>query len=562
MKKVHKPTGQQENCIALSKIKPMVKIIAAAGAGKTSTLELISKELIEDSLYLAFNKSTAVEATERFPAHVTCQTTHSLAFNVFGRALMNKLSRPQGKYVNVAGTGSEIAKYYKLCGISVAGETIVSANALGVYVKRTVERFEQSADLKITLQNVPSYDMEKAIEADKGIEKYVLKFAKKLWEDRTDLDSPVLASHDTYLKLYQLSKPTLNYSVIYVDEQQDSTPCVLDIVMNQAGTSKIIAVGDPFQAIYGWRGAVNALSMMECVEAPLSMSFRYGNGIAEVATAVLSKKMVISGREDLPSSIGFNVVDRTKPYMYLFRTNAMLLDKAVAAIDAGEKVKVEVDVKDFVKILQSAQSLFDASRCAQEAIMLKVNKNFAEANAKNKEAEQYTKNIKHERILPYGSWKGLVEEAKEIKGELKRLQGIIEGGRCAHIISVLEGYVAPPDALATYTTSHKAKGREAEQVILADDFPSHYGKDGEWKPLPEAEQNLLYVAVTRSQNVLEVNHSVVEVLDKYNIDYKRGMWEDDSFYEDVNVDVGQQIAAQIRKESRAIDKIIHGGKYD
>lgn len=552
------PTTQQLYCITSTHAEAMVKIEACAGAGKTSTLVLIANSVIQESIYMAFNKVTAMEAAAKFPAHVTCQTTHSLAFAVFGHQLMNKLSRPKGKYVNVAGTGSEIAKFYKLCSVDIAGEVVATANAIGVYVKRTVERFEQSADMQMHKGNVPQFDMEKVIAADRNIVAYVLKAAQKLWKDRIDVNSIVLATHDTYLKQYQLSKPVLPFKVLYLDEAQDTTPCVLDIVMNQKHM-KIVLVGDRRQAIYGWRGANNAMQQVDCAVAPLSMSFRYGKGIANVATHVLGRDMIIDGREDLPSTIGYNVVDKTKPYMYLFRTNAMLLDEAVRAIDSGEKVKVEVDVRDFVKILQSAQALFDGDM----------------------------KNVKHERILPYAKWSGLVEEAKEIGGELKRLQGIVEAGRSEHIISVLEGYEAPPDALATYTTAHKAKGREADQVVLADDFPSHYGKDGEWIGLSEAEQNLLYVAVTRSQRVLEINNSVFEVLEKYRIAYEGGAWKDTDYIESTDPDAEYHhiarnydklaaeaeltdaaimaaggydavLAAHIRREQKAVNKIIFG----
>jgi hypothetical protein len=51
-------------------------------------------------------------------------------------------------------------------------------------------------------------------------------------------------------------------------------------------------------------------------------------------------------------------------------------------------------------------------------------------------------------------------------------------------------------------------------VLLADDFPSHYD-GGDWVGLPEMEQNLLYVAVTRAMRVLEINDSVDEALQEY-----------------------------------------------
>lgn len=488
------PTKEQSNIVAaaLDPAKPVVVVNACAGSGKTSTCILTANAVLKRSVYLCFNKATAMEAETRFPNHVECRTSHSMAWPAFGSAIQHKLSRPKGKYVNVAGTGSEVARFYRLRGV----EDACTANAIGLYVKQTVERFEQSADLVMASHHVPQRDMVKVIEADRTIVSYVLRAAQQMWTDRISTSSPVLATHDTYLKQYQMSKPTLPYEVVYLDEAQDTTPCVLDIVINQMGHAELVLVGDRRQAIYQWRGATNAMSQMKGAVCNLSQSFRYGQGIAEVASACLHYDMKITGRADIETTIGYNVVDRTKPYMYLFRTNSLLLIEAVDAIDRGEKVRIEIDVRDFVKILESAEALF----------------------------KDDLKNVKHERILPYPTWAEMVEEAKD-SGELKRLQGIVEGGRSAHIINVLSNYIEPSDFIAILTTGHKAKGRECEQVILADDFPTNYRK-GEWVGLIESEENLLYVALTRAIRVLEINQSLAEIMDKYKIKYVDTRFDD------------------------------------
>lgn len=487
----HPPTPQQFRVTEMAAAVQMLKIEAGAGCGKTSTLEYVSEQERVASLYIAFNKVTATEALERFPSHVTSRTTHSLAFAAIGNAYMGKLNRPKGAYRNVAGTPSEIALYY---GIEGNPEVITQA-AIGAFVKKTVERFEQSADTELVMSHVPRKEMEKFLKEEPNLPAYVLRFAKRMWKDRVDLSSPVLATHDTYLKLYQLSQPYLNYKIIYADEFQDTTPCVLDIIMRQADHAKIIMVGDRRQAIYGWRGAVNAMQTVHCDVAPLTLSFRYGQGIADVATHVLKGDMKLTGTS-ATTLVGWNVVDRTKPHAYLFRTNAALLDAAVRAIDEGQSVAVEIDVKDFVSLLKSAQALYDASKAptqvAKKALM---------------------KAVKHEKMLPFPKWRKLQEEAEESGGELKRIAGIVESGGTQHFIDVLEGYVAPANPTATYTSAHKSKGREWDQVILADDFPSHYKKDGEYCGLIEAEENLLYVAVTRAKRVLEINTPVEEALD-------------------------------------------------
>ncbi len=486
-----KPTEQQDACVAAAKTYDIVKIEAGAGSGKTSTLKLVSQSVLQSSLYVAFNKVTATEASEKFPKHVNCKTTHSIAFAKFGRPLQDKLSRPKGGYVNVAFTGTEIARYYKLQNVfNAARDMVVTNNGVGLFVRQTVERFEQSADAKIERKHLPIMDMKKMVDASGGAADTVLDAAKKLWKDRIDVNSPVLATHDTYLKQFQLSKPNLGYEVVYLDEAQDSTPCVLDIVMTQASYgAKIILVGDRYQAIYGWRGAINAMERIEGHTTCLSKSFRFGQGVADVATAVLQGKMKLTGREDLTSIIGgVGTVDRTKPYMNLFRTNSALLYAAVAAIQAGEEIRIEVDIKDFIRMLQSAQAL----------------------------SMNDMKNVKHENILPYPTWQEYKEEAQKMAGEMKRIMTIIEGGDFQRFVRTLEHYENPMSAKVIYTTGHKAKGREHDQVILCDDFPSHY-EGGEWKGLSDMEQNLLYVAVTRSMRVLEINESVREAMNYYDV---------------------------------------------
>uniref|UniRef100_A0A183CQZ2 DNA helicase n=1 Tax=Globodera pallida TaxID=36090 RepID=A0A183CQZ2_GLOPA len=434
------PTEQQQKCMAAAVKYAVLKIEAGAGTGKTSTLKLVSGEVKMPSLYVAFNKVTATEASEKFPSHVTCKTTHSIAYAKFGRMLQDKLKRPQGGYKNVAFTGTEIARFYKVgCIIDDMGIIVTTENAVGLFVRLTVERFEQSADDKISDKHLPKLDMDKTLKADPKAGEYVLRLAKKLWEDRINPSTDVMATHDTYLKMFQMSKPNLGFKVIYLDEAQDSTPCVLDIVLTQAQHgAKIILVGDRRQAIYGWRGAINAMERIEGHSEYLTKSFRFGQGIADVATAVLMGKMTLTGREDMPSTVGGSgTVDRTKPYMYLFRTNSGLLYTAVAAIAKGEDIRLEIDVKDFIRLLQSAYAL----------------------------SIKDMKNVKHEDILPYPKWEEYKEEAEKMKGEMKRLVNIIDGGDYWKFIRTLENYQNPPSARIVFTTAHKAKGREHEQVV-------------------------------------------------------------------------------------------------
>ncbi len=477
-----KPTKQQLTCIEKAKTAKLLKISACAGGAKTTTLTMIAEQVDEPSIYLAFNKQIADEASRKFPMHTTCKTTHSVAYAQFGIDLSHKLSRPKEGYINVGGTGGEIAKLYKIKEIVSKDDVVLITGAgVGQFVKECVAKFEQSADKKLSNDHLPIFSMQKAIDAgaDK-LKAVVLKWSKKLWEDRINEYSVVLATHDTYLKLFQLSNPKLKYKRIYLDEAQDSTPCVLDIVMQQKNHAKIVLVGDARQSIYQWRGSVNAMKVVEGEEAFLGQSFRYGQAVADVAMAVIKGEVVIEGFKEIPSVI--HNIDQSLLYAKLFRTNSALLSEAVSQLDRGVQVDIEIDTKDFVKLLQSVEALYNDEM----------------------------KKVKHERILPFADWLALCEGAKE-EPDLNRLVKIVKEGDSQRMINSLEGYRKPLKPDCVYTTAHKSKGREWDQVVIADDYPSHF-KGAKFIGLNDMEENLLYVAVTRAKLVLQVNDSAQEAI--------------------------------------------------
>src|SRR5215472_3320898 len=74
------PTDEQLEALEHFKSGRPLKITAFAGAGKTTTLELLARSRRARGAYLAFNKSTAEEASQRFPGTTNCRTTHSMAW--------------------------------------------------------------------------------------------------------------------------------------------------------------------------------------------------------------------------------------------------------------------------------------------------------------------------------------------------------------------------------------------------------------------------------------------------------------------------------------------------
>lgn len=514
-KKVFVATPEQVAAKDMVLVNKVSKINSIAGAGKTSSLAYIAGEIICPSLYLAFNKSMADEAKNKFPDHVECLTTHALAYRVFGKGLQHKLKRPMGKYVNVAMTGAEIARYYSLPDFVLSADKYVSKAMVGLVIKETVNRYEQTDRDFVRDKDIPQHHLEALREKhgksfdEKKFKKLVTRFAKSLWEERIDPYSEVCCTHDTYLKLYVLSKPDLSsYDIIYVDEFQDVNSVVLQLITMQK--TKIVAVGDARQAIYGWRGAINALQKLKCAESQLTKSFRYGKASAELATMILQNKVKIEGFEHLSTKVGYDVVDTDKKHTILFRTNADLLFTALKLITNGESINISIDVQDFVKILQSADALHKGD----------------------------LKGVKHEAIVPYNTWEELVDESKYDR-DLKRVAAIVDDGDVGRVVGLLHTHKNSDDAKINLITAHRSKGLEFEQVILADDFPSNYDNKGRYVGLSEEETNLLYVAVTRAVCALNINSVCKEF---YDINNQHPYEDDNESIQVINCSSGGDMA--------------------
>ena len=500
------PTDEQNNVCEMSLIHRLMKISAYAGAAKTSTLCMVAEQHVVPSLMLTFNKSLADEARGRFPSHVECRTTHSLAYASFGAQLQKKLKRPQGAYKNVAGTGTEIAKYFKTGDFKyiIEGEREarkMKAGGVGVAIKETVAKYEQSADTEIGYKHVSTGPCDQILLKDeKSMRAYkylVLSCAQKLWHLRTDLRSDVLATHDTYLKLYQLSKPDLSrYEVLYLDECQDVNAVVLDIFLRQVGRCRLYAVGDGFQNIYSWRGAMNAMLELDWPEVNLSKSFRFGQDIGDLADIVLArdgrKVTAVKGWEKLDTqAVPKHELDQSVwdgQYTMLFRTNGALIFEAVDLLEQGKRVNLEIDVSDFTKLLDSAIELHRGN----------------------------LPKVKHESLVQFASWEECGTEAEAVQGELLRVFNMVQNGSVHKILNVLSTHKNCQDPDVTLTTAHKAKGREFDVVILADDFPSPYDQQGKWVGLQDMERNLLYVALTRVMKLLGYNQTVIHMIERYN----------------------------------------------
>ncbi|HCL5313129.1 TPA: UvrD-helicase domain-containing protein, partial [Salmonella enterica] len=247
-------TAEQSAVIAWQGTRLVVG--AFAGTGKTTTLRRFAEQSPDERmLYVAYNRAIRDEAQQKFPYNVTCRTSHQLAFAVTGKHFGPRITG------NLKVT--DIARALNSKNWRLAGNVLFTLN-----------HFMSSADEQIMAMHTPG---EEELSGEEQAQ--TLAAARQVWLMMTARRGDFPVTHDTYLKLYQLSRPNLSsrYSTILFDEAQDANPVTSAIVLNQS--CRVVLVGDPHQQIYRFRGADNAMNAPVLDGADrlwLTHSFRFG----------------------------------------------------------------------------------------------------------------------------------------------------------------------------------------------------------------------------------------------------------------------------------------------
>lgn len=268
-------------------------------------------------------------------------------------------------------------------------------------------------------------------------------------------------------------------------------------------------MGDPYQQIYSFRGAINALESVPSTHTFfLTQSFRFGPEISYVASCILESLALARHR----TLVGGNKRDaiNTTPMQpsksrgrlrkaYLGRSN---LEVYVAALDvcqreenahlrlafAGGLDKYGLDV---------VLDVYHLSIGAKH----KIKKRFIAKSSTVRDLQSYAEQLDDKELL------NKVMMYSYSLGETPR-----------HIRMLEERCSAKQDlADITFSTIHKAKGLEWDHVVLLDgsNFATFLEGFDELAPrprMPRDELNLLYVSVTRAKKLLTINAPILQVL--------------------------------------------------
>ncbi len=469
-----RPTDEQRLAVELALAGGDLKIKAFAGAGKTSTLQMLAERFGQRrGIYLAFNRDIAAAAARKFPAHVPARTIHAEAWAAADAALRQR-GRLEGEPPHALAARLGIGSVQLR---SVTGKVVeLVAFETGRIVADALGRFCRSADVQPEASHIAvdeKIDVADAVQ----LRNWLLPFVRRLWEESATPGARGAVSPDVVLKLWAMSGPRIDADYILFDEAQDSDGVMLSVLASQRH-AQVIYVGDPYQQIYEWRGAINAMSQIAAPESALTESFRFGPTIAALAGRLLTRlgeHTPLRGQDSIGSILVEDPAIAPPVDAVLCRKNVTAIWQLAAGLEAGQRPAIRMSAAEILAFADGADQLLAGQRTFRPAAF-SLFENWAEAQAFSR--------------TPFGQ-------------DLLPVVQIVDELGSGYLRSLAQ--LCSPEAQADYviSTVHRAKGLEWKRVRVANDFRFR-GADG--SPIPdEDELRLLYVAITRAQHVLDIS---------------------------------------------------------
>lgn len=444
---------------------------AVAGSGKTTTIVEALKRVRGSSLFLAFNKSIQVELQAR---GVNARTFHSLTYSAVMRARkqnnveQNKLRKLTDQIMN----GDQRQLYG-----SFAQRLVGLARQQGMGF--LIPDIDQS-----WMDIVVHHDLEPESEfADLGTG---IELARKLLDASNA--SPLVDFDDMLFFAVKDGLQLQKFDFVFVDEAQDTNAiqrALLRKVMH-AGT-RIVAVGDPAQAIYGFRGAdSDSLDLIarefNCVRLPLSISYRCPQSVVNYARQWVQH---IEPAPNAPMGTVQHLGLEWKPE--IFQPNDLVVCRTTKPVIslAYRLLKKRVPVRIMGKeIGQGLKNLINKMRAMD---LHQLEKKLVEWGVR--EVEKATAKMEDAKA-----------EAVQDKVDAIccLIDGLDEGSTIFDLMTTIDKLFSEGVNQTVLSTIHKAKGLEANRVfwLNSDDCPPRWVR-GAWQL--KQEENLCYVAVTRAK---------------------------------------------------------------
>lgn len=443
-------------------------INAVAGSGKTTTIIEAMHQASGKCGFFAFNKAIAEDIKSRAGgAHV--QTLNALGHSLW-RTNERNAKLETRKTMGILEKRMRPADF-KEYGWQISRiVSLAKANAFGVGAPPTVDQFVDLID---------NYQMDVPAELVEDLAQAAQQALIKGIDDRKEFDF----DDQLYMPvLYGWTFP--KFDTVFIDEAQDLSPIQHEMMERLAiRGARIIAVGDPHQAIYGFRGALsNSMDALQTVflmkELPLSISYRCPKAV------VAEAQKIVPHIESSPSApdgevlyVDSDPVTFDHGWMVVCRNNAPLMGLALRHLRDKRPCQVRTNALD---------SIEGFIRKFQEADTRKV--------LPKLEAWRDSEVLKATERRFYGKIAGIEDRYETLKLFCMEFRLVSE---MLHAIRAIAASTSGP----ILSTVHKAKGLESKHVFILrpDLMPSKFANSEEAQ---RQEQNLKYVAITRAQETL------------------------------------------------------------
>lgn len=473
---MHNPTAEQQAIIDAAKnTSESILVNALAGAAKTTTLEMICHALpVQPILSLAFNKRIADEMAKRLPGHVQARTLNSVGHRVWMQTCTGRVSLETKKTYNIlkaridaldrrdrSDAYAAFGDIMKCVGKAKMKGYIPNGKYPHAVRLTKVEEFWDSMDYDMS-------DFERSLVDEVLTESIRLAYAGLI-----DFDD-------------QIYMPTLfggsfpRFPLVMCDEVQDLSE-INHAMLERLVTQRLIAVGDPYQSIYGFRGArrsgMAALQQKFSMrEMGLSISFRCPRVIVENARFraphMQYPDWAVEG--ELITMKDWSAYDIPDGAAIICRNNAPLFSLAFRLLRAGRGIKlVGFDIgPNLVRILKKLGPDTMLREQLDNAIDIWEREKLLQAK------NSATVSDKAECLRVFSSFGRTLGEAVAYAENLFKIQGPIQ---------LLSG--------------HKSKGLEWDTVYHLDPWriPSAFAKSDEEV---DQELNVKYVIETRAKRTM------------------------------------------------------------
>lgn len=473
-------------------------IEAVAGAGKTTTLVGAVERMQGSVAMCAYNQKMGAELKERV-AHlknVRAGTFHSVGFGALRYFLKSVEVDKSGKKVRniaariVAGTAAE--------GWEPAIDQLVSmAMQMGFGVRGLVER----PTMQDWLHQVERHEINQKLPEGADLGNFVRLAMRTLEEAFQQRD--IVSFDDMIYMPLRLNLRFFKNDWVLVDEAQDTNPTRREMARRMlAPTGRLIAVGDPRQAIFGFTGAdADSLDLIReefsAITLPLTVTYRCPKAVVRAAreyvTHIEAAATAPEGEHQEMTRAEMLMLARPGDAI-LCRYNKYLVSLCFRLIREGRSAKIEG--RSIGEGLAALAGRWKVKTL--DALRTRLETHFAKEfeRARLREDESKLEMLEDQR----DTMAVLVDRGAE--------QGVTTVAGLQSMIRDMFEDVGNSRSLIVLSSVHRSKGLEWPRVFV-------YGRR-EFMPSPRAKQawsqhqeiNLIYVALTRAQQTLvDVTHT-------------------------------------------------------